>query len=83
MGTAQKITGAVLTTVIGILLLIAISPNTYMLGYRKEQLPQYQFSEIITRTKEATLLNYGFLDGGFYTVSGGGFTGISCFSVHC
>ncbi len=65
----KKITGAVLTTVIGILLLIAISPNTYMLGYRKEQLPQYQFSEIITRTKEATLLNYGFLDGGFYLTS--------------
>lgn len=44
--------------------------NTYLLKYSKMDLPQYQFAEIITRKENATLLNYGFLDGGFYTTTG-------------
>ncbi len=36
------------------------------MGYEKEELPQYQFAQIINQTENATLLNYGFLDGGFY-----------------
>ncbi len=44
-------------------------PNTYLLAYEKSDLPQYQFAEIISQTEDATLLNYGFLDGGFYTVA--------------
>lgn len=64
---------AVLVTTIGILLgialLMVLSPNTYMLGYRQDRLPQYQFSRIIRQTDNATLLNYGFLDGGFYIAS--------------
>ena len=35
----------------------------------KSDLAQYQFRDIIARDDpEATILNYGFLDGGFYTV---------------
>lgn len=45
-----------------------ISPNTYFIGYSKSDLPQYQFKETIDTVKDPTLLNYGFLDGGFYTV---------------
>ena len=33
---------------------------------QKEYFPQYQFAEIINQTPNSTLLNYGFLDGGFY-----------------
>ncbi len=43
--------------------------NTYLLEYEKSDLPQYQFAEIINQKEDATLLNYGFLDGGFYTVA--------------
>lgn len=45
------------------------STNTYMLKYSKEDLPQFKFNEVISQTENPTLLNYGFLDGGFYTVS--------------
>lgn len=40
--------------------------NAYLMGTPKEELPQYRFAEIINREKDPTLLNYGFLDGGFY-----------------
>ena len=40
--------------------------NLYLLGQEKQTMPQYQFAEIINETEDATLLNYGFLDGGFY-----------------
>ena len=46
------------------------SPNTYMLGLPRNQTPQYQFAKIIQQAKNASLLNYGFLDGGFYFASG-------------
>lgn len=42
------------------------SNNTYLLGTSKEELPQYRFAEQIGQKENATLLNYGFLDGGFY-----------------
>ena len=41
--------------------------NRYMMGLEKEELPQYQFQKIISQVENPTLLNYGFLDGGFYT----------------
>ena len=60
----------------GILILlvsVAISyfftPNAYLRDYAQEDLPQYKFAKIINEVPNATLLNYGFLDGGFYTVS--------------
>lgn len=43
-----------------------LSPNTYLMHFKKEQLPQYKFADIINKTEEPSLLNYGFLDGGFY-----------------
>ena len=47
-----------------------LTPNRYLMFASKDEMPQYQFSEIISTVEDATLLNYGFLDGGFYTVSG-------------
>lgn len=52
------------------LLSFAMSENTYLLRYERAQLPQFQFAEIINRKENVTLLNYGFLDGGFYTAAG-------------
>ncbi len=44
--------------------------NTYLMAYEKEDMPQYQFAEIINQVEDPTLLNYGFLDGGFYYAAG-------------
>jgi len=46
------------------------SPNKDFMAIDQSQLAQFRFAEIINRSKHRTLLNYGFLDGGFYTVSG-------------
>lgn len=43
-----------------------MSPNVYLMQYEKEDLPQFKFAKIINKQKNATLLNYGFIDGGFY-----------------
>lgn len=56
---------AVLVVLMGIVCLNK-SGNTYLMSYEKEDIPQYQFAEIINETEDATLLNFGFLDGGFY-----------------
>ena len=56
-------------TIVFLLFAYYKSPNTYMLGMPKEELVHYQFADIIQETEDATLLNYGFLDAGFYTVS--------------
>jgi hypothetical protein len=54
----------------GPLIALRASPNTYLMDYRREDLPQYRFAEIITQCEDPSLLNYGFLDGGFYFASG-------------
>ena len=42
------------------------SGNVYLLGKEKSELPQYRFAETIREAGDTSLLNYGFLDGGFY-----------------
>lgn len=42
------------------------SDNTYLLGVNKQEMPQYRFAEIINNVSDAKILNYGFMDGGFY-----------------
>lgn len=46
-----------------------LTPNRYLLGVNKDELPQFKFGNIIGTDGSATLLNYGFLDGGFHTVT--------------
>ena len=48
-------------------LCLAASPNTKDLLKPRAQTMQYQFAAIVNRTPHATLLNYGFMDAGFYT----------------
>ena len=62
-------TAAVLTA--GILFLSPLaayswSSNVYLLGTDRNEMPQYRFAETIRQSEDASLLNYGFLDGGFY-----------------
>ena len=43
-----------------------VSGNTYLMHIAKEDMPQYRFAEIIRQCDDRSMLNYGFLDGGFY-----------------
>lgn len=47
-----------------------LSPNTYLMKYRYEDMPQCKFARIIAEYDDPVLLNYGFLDGGFYLAAG-------------
>jgi hypothetical protein len=44
--------------------------NSYLLHIRQQDLVQYKFAEIIDQSADKTLLNYGWLDMGFYTTAG-------------
>ena len=63
--TKAAVAGTILLCVLGA---YKITPNRYLMGVDQTELPQYQFKEIIEQVENPTLLNYGFLDGGFYTV---------------
>ena len=49
---------------------IQFNQNIYLMAYSKEDTVQYRFSKIIQTVEDPTLLNYGFLDSGFYYASG-------------
>ena len=51
-------------------LCLAASPNTPDLLKPCEDTMQYRFAAIVNQTPNATLLNYGFMDAGFYTACG-------------
>lgn len=62
-------TGAAANLLLIVLLLAyayKTSSNTYLLGTPKEDMPQYRFAQQIRKREDPTLLNFGFLDGGFY-----------------
>lgn len=46
------------------------SPNSSQIGLDKELTTQYVIGSIIMEKENSTMLNYGCLDGGFYTVTG-------------
>ena len=47
-----------------------LSSNVYLMQYEKKDMPQYRFAQIIQQAEDPSLLNLGFLDGGFYLASG-------------
>lgn len=59
-------------------LLLALNPliacrasqNAYLMQIPREAMPQYRFAAIIRESEDQSLLNYGFLDGGFYFAAG-------------
>ncbi len=56
----------VITPIVCFMLAYTISNNTYLLSFEKSDMPQYKFAEIINEKENPTLLNYGFIDSGFY-----------------
>ena len=48
---------------------LVFSPNISFSKFHKEDLVQYKYASIIGTKENSTLLNYGFLDGGFYMAS--------------
>lgn len=69
---SEKLFMLILLVVIGTTLAYTriFNHNVYMLEINQEELVQFKFAEIINQTEDATLLNYGALDGGFYTTTG-------------
>ena len=63
-----------LLTAVLILLPIAaspfLSPNKPLSHPGREEMMQYRFAAIVNQKEDATLLNYEFLDWGFYTAAG-------------
>lgn len=57
-----------LTLLMG-LVCLAATPNRTDLLRPREQTMQYRFAALIDQTPNATLLNYGFMDAGFYTAA--------------
>lgn len=55
---------------LSIIMTYILCGNTKMIFLQKEDYAQYRFAEIINKSSDKTILNYGFLDGGFYTVTG-------------
>ncbi len=51
------------------LFVYSLNPNTYFIGTKKSELAQYIFADIMNKEKNPTLLYYGNIDGGFYTVA--------------
>ena len=47
-----------------------LSGNVYLMAYEKEDMPQYRFAAILAQEEDPSLLNLGFLDGGFYFAAG-------------
>lgn len=48
-----------------------LSPNmSTSFGEKRDSTMQYQFAEILCQYQSPTMLNYGFMDAGFYTASG-------------
>ena len=43
-----------------------LSRNLYLMKYDRDELPQYKFAEIMEERGGGSVLNYGFIDGGFY-----------------
>lgn len=62
--------GFVPALALSLALCMAFSPNVPFMKLKKEDLVQTKFASIIQQEGGQTLLNYGFLDGGFYLSSG-------------
>lgn len=68
-----KVWTPVLTVVLILLPIVSspfLSPNKPLTHPKREEMMQFRLAEIITQKEDATMLNYEFLDWGFYTAAG-------------
>ena len=65
----DRIFAVVCSMLLLIVATIVASPNIPLTRISRSQYPQYAFAEILGQVPGATVLNYGFLDGGFYTAA--------------
>ena len=56
----------VLTAALGPVAGMCWSKNVYLMSVPREEMPPWRFAAVIREADDRTLLNYGFLDGGFY-----------------
>lgn len=61
--------GIALIISLSFLITLGINQNIKSINIDYQKTAQYQFGEIIKKKKNSTILNYGFLDGGFYLSS--------------
>ena len=64
--TAILLTVFLLLAAGGVWLVRQNAPDAYLLGYKIEDFPQYQFGQIMRQKPQATMLHYYALDNGFY-----------------
>lgn len=60
----------ILTIILSLVSSFYASTNTYMLRYKRKNYAQYEFAKIIKEVENPKILNFGFLDGGFYLTTG-------------
>jgi len=65
----RKISAIIICLCLSAVICYTYTPNRYKIGTDKNEMPQYIFDTVIQEKENPTLLNYGSLDGGFYTVS--------------
>lgn len=65
----QELLKIFLSAIFAVFVIFCTSPNVSLFRLKKSDYPQFQFAKVINEKENATLLNYGFLDGGFYTVA--------------
>lgn len=63
------ISGCIVLLVASVLYAYSHYQYKYFMTAEKDMLAQTQFAKIMNREENPTLLNYGFLDGGFYTAA--------------
>ena len=70
MGKKLTLSARIIAMFIAVFLLLNTcydkSGNTYLMDFKKEDMPAYRFAKIINTVEDPKILNYGFLDGGFY-----------------
>lgn len=65
----QELLKIFFSVILAAFIIFCTSSNVSLLRLKKSDYPQFQFAKVINEKENATLLNYGFLDGGFYTVA--------------
>jgi hypothetical protein len=68
--SGKYVINVILISIVGLFsYTLQANQNTYLLDKNKEDLVQFKYASIINQRDDPTLLNYGWLDSGFYTAA--------------